>query len=128
MFAGLRGAGSQLLFGREIAVVVVAVIGAFGAGFIMSSAFGRPGWAGWMICAVGAVLATTIGALLGGLLLFGNIADAYYCLFMVAISITSYPVTATGWVASMTAIQILALVFVPKIPADLDLVPGPDNL
>lgn len=128
MLASMRLQGNSLLGGDEVPVVAVALVGAFLAGLVIAPAFGRRGRIGWAIALAGAVATTVVGAFLGGFMLFGSLEDAMICVVMVGSSIVAFPITGLVWVAAMGGAQYLALVLVPKIPANLDLVPGPDNL
>ncbi len=127
MFLGFRVIGSRLLQGEEWVVVIVAFIGAFIAGLIVSPSFGSKGRVGWALALLGAIAATISGAFIGGLILFQSLEDAMICVFMVGSSILTQPITGLSWLAMMWGVQKLSLILVPKVPADLDLVPGPDN-
>ncbi len=129
MFLGFRSDGINLLKGEEIPVVIVAVIGAFLAGLITSPAFGRKGKIGLLLALVGAICATATGAFLGGLLLFQAVGQGLGCAIMLGISFVTYPIiTGLPWVLMMGAVHGAALFLVPKVPADLDLIPGPNDL
>ncbi len=123
-----RASGSNILAGDEWAVVAVAVIGAFIAGMVVAPGFGRKGWRGWGFALLGAIAATASGAFIGGLILFQTLQEAMICVVMVGTSIVTFPITGLFWLAMMGGMQKLSLILVPEIPADLDLVPGPDNL
>jgi hypothetical protein len=129
MFLGFRSDGSNLLKGEEIPVAIVAIIGAFLAGLITSPAFGRNGKIGLLLALVGAIGATATGAFFGGLLLFQTVDEAIICTVMLGISIVTSPlITGLPWLLMMGTVHGAALVFIPKAPADLDLIPGPNNL
>jgi len=120
--------GSNILEGGEAWFICVALIGAALAGVVVARAFGRPGWVGQVIAFGGAVIATMIGAFLGGLLMFGDVCAAMTSVMMVGFTIVSSPIAGLFWVTSMVAAQYVALFLVPKVPADFDLIPGPNNL
>ena len=128
MLISFRIQGNNMLLGAEVWFICVALIGAALAGFVVASAFGRRGRVGQIIALTGAVMATTIGAWLGGLLMFGEIDGAMASVVMVGLTIVSSPIAGLIWVTSMVAAQYVALFLVPKVPADFDLIPGPNNL
>lgn len=128
MLAALRRGGSTILEGSELGVVVVAAVGAFLAGLPLSCGFGRSGWLGMLIALTAAIAATALGAFLGGLLLFGTLGEAMICVVMVGSSIMQFPLVGLFWLTMMGMVHAVALVLVAKVPANLDLIPGPDDL
>ena len=119
---------NNILSGEEAWFVCVALIGAALAGFVVAAAIGRPGWVGQIIALGGAVMATAIGAFLGGLLMFGDVNAAMASVTVVGVTIVTSAVAGLFWVTSMVAAPYVALLLVPKVPADFDLIPGPNNL
>ena len=109
-------------------IVAVAAIGAFIAGLLLSPAFGRSGGVGWAWAYAGATAATWGGAFIGGLLMFQNVKDALICVLVVTASIVGMPILAVVWLSAMAGVHHAASVLFPKVPAVLDLVPGPDDL
>ncbi len=130
MLIYFRMIGSPMFRGEEVAFVSVALAGAFLAGLIVGVAFGRKGRKGWMLAAIGAICSTAIGAFLGGLMMFQTLEEAMICVVMIATIIGSTPLIALAWLAMMALVHVIARrsVLVAEVPADLDLVPGPDNL
>ena len=126
----LRMTYSPLFKGEEAIFIASALGGAFPAGVVVSRAFGWHGKKGWLIATLGAVGATVIGAFLGGLMMFQTLDEAIICVLMVGAIIGSTPLIALMWLAMMVLVHLIARrsILFAEIPADLDLVPGPDNL
>ena len=122
--------GNSLFGGEDRAFLAVAFAGAFVAGVILAAAFGQSGRKGWMWAAFGALGTTALGAFLGGLMMFQNVYDAMFCIVMIFALIATTPLVAMAWLILMAAVHHVArrLVLVAEIPADLDLIPGPDDL
>lgn len=89
---------------------VAAVLGAGLAGLALAPTFGRPGWIGWIIAAIGAVGATLIGAMAGSTLIglaFGQITFTGFGLVAI-VGAAENPVAVLIWGLTMAALHVEA--------------------
>jgi hypothetical protein len=122
--AGLTaGAGgivsvAMVVFGGSLAMhlptgdgfYLAAILGAGLAGLGCAASFGRPGWAGWLLAAVGAIVATLAGAIIGSTLI-GMVFGAFSSggLGIIAIlSAAERPEAVVIWALAMTAVHLVA--------------------
>ncbi len=92
-----------------------AAIGAALAGMLFYALFGQEGEKGWMLAALGAVLATAVGAILavgvmgiwGGEGLFDNPSIVLFGPVFVAMMFAQYPVTFFLWIGIMAGAHLV---------------------
>jgi hypothetical protein len=103
------GAGLTL---RDLDIILSAGCGAMIGGVICAGLFGHSGRLGIALSALGAVLATSIGAALAGavfgLLVGPTLAGIVYGPMMVGYAIITNPVVLLAWVATMAAAHIVS--------------------
>jgi hypothetical protein len=95
---------------RDLDAILSAGCGAFLGGAVSAGFFGRIDAEGCALAALGAFLATALGASLGGIA-YGiwqgpTLIGAIYGPAMVGWAILSQPAIAVAWVLSMTAVNI----------------------
>jgi hypothetical protein len=108
-----RSIGSCLASGDEL--ILPAIIGAGLAGMMFSPLFGRTGQRGWVLAAVGAILATAVGAMLAVLLLglWGGeniLNDASVVLvgpWFILVMFDQFPLTIFLWIGIMIAAHLV---------------------
>ncbi len=96
------------------AMIGSASAGAFLSGLVFAALFGRGGRAGWALSVLGAILATALGASLGGGV-FSVVSGAMrelemfliYSPLVVFVSLAS-PVTGPLWAAAMVATHLVS--------------------
>lgn len=89
---------------------LAAIVGAGVAGLACASSFGRPGWRGWAIAAMGAIVATFAGSIIGSTLIgmaFGQFASGSLGIIAI-LGAMERPEAVLIWGLTMAAVHLVA--------------------
>ncbi|KAG1713588.1 hypothetical protein GQR58_002053 [Nymphon striatum] len=93
---------------NHFGLVFFAGIGAWLSGLLVGGMFGHSGWQGWIVAAIGAVLATQLGALIAGtfvLPVFGSLMAP----IILTTEAIDHPSLLITWAVIMSGLHILVL-------------------